>query len=157
PSLPRFLDHCYYVFVFPDFSIHNAIASHSPNKPVPIFVSSRRQTRLTALDLVSFIASSDDSKKWLHMDPEQVKLQFCLGNRSFPYDVSPSPLVRFRLHLYKSVYFFSLVLLLPQILIATSTLAWGVNFPAHLVVVKSTEFYDGKTMRYVDYPILGEF
>ena len=40
-----------------------------------------------------------------------------------------------------------------QILIATSTLAWGVNFPAHLVIVKGTEFYDGKTKRYVDFPI----
>lgn len=35
----------------------------------------------------------------------------------------------------------------------TSTLAWGVNFPAHLVVVKGTEFFDGKTGRYVDFPI----
>ncbi|KAF6777285.1 hypothetical protein AHF37_08922 [Paragonimus kellicotti] len=51
------------------------------------------------------------------------------------------------------LYFSSLLPLLSQILIATSTLAWGVNFPAHLVVVKGTEFYDGKTMRYVDYPI----
>ena len=40
-----------------------------------------------------------------------------------------------------------------QVLIATSTLAWGVNFPAHLVIVKGTEFFDGKTKRYVDYPI----
>ncbi|CAF93355.1 unnamed protein product, partial [Tetraodon nigroviridis] len=40
-----------------------------------------------------------------------------------------------------------------QVLVATSTLAWGVNFPAHLVVVKGTEYYDGKSRRYVDYPI----
>ncbi|XP_044531332.1 activating signal cointegrator 1 complex subunit 3 [Gracilinanus agilis] len=40
-----------------------------------------------------------------------------------------------------------------QVLIATSTLAWGVNFPAHLVIVKGTEYYDGKTRRYVDFPI----
>lgn len=44
-----------------------------------------------------------------------------------------------------------------QVLIATSTLAWGVNFPAHLVVVKGTEFYDGKTKRYVDFPITGSY
>ena len=42
-----------------------------------------------------------------------------------------------------------------QVLIATSTLAWGVNFPAHLVVVKGTEYFDGKTRRYVDFPITG--
>ncbi|KAH7946801.1 hypothetical protein HPB52_004321 [Rhipicephalus sanguineus] len=40
-----------------------------------------------------------------------------------------------------------------QVLIATATLAWGVNFPAHLVVVKGTEYYDAKVSRYVDFPI----
>ena len=44
-----------------------------------------------------------------------------------------------------------------QLLIATSTLAWGVNFPAHLVVVKGTEYFDGKTRRYVDFPITGQY
>lgn len=38
-------------------------------------------------------------------------------------------------------------------LITTATLAWGVNFPAHLVVIKGTEYYDGKTKTYVDMPI----
>lgn len=40
-----------------------------------------------------------------------------------------------------------------QVLIATSTLAWGVNFPAHLVIIKGTEYYDCKTHRYADMPI----
>ena len=44
-----------------------------------------------------------------------------------------------------------------QVLIATSTLAWGVNFPAHLVIVKGTEYFDGKTRRYVDFPITGKY
>ena len=43
-----------------------------------------------------------------------------------------------------------------QTLIATSTLAWGVNLPAHLVIVKGTEYFDGKQSRYVDFPITGE-
>lgn len=32
-----------------------------------------------------------------------------------------------------------------QVLVATSTLAWGVNTPAHLVIIKGTEFYDAPT------------
>ena len=37
-----------------------------------------------------------------------------------------------------------------QVLIATATLAWGVNLPAHLVVVKGTQFYDAKIEGYRD-------
>ena len=35
-----------------------------------------------------------------------------------------------------------------QVLIATATIAWGVNFPAHLVVIKGTEYFDPKQKRY---------
>ena len=35
----------------------------------------------------------------------------------------------------------------------TATLAWGVNLPAHFVIVKGTEYFDGKSSRYVDYPL----
>jgi len=40
-----------------------------------------------------------------------------------------------------------------QVLVTTSTLAWGVNFPARLVVVKGTEYYDAALKRYVDFPL----
>lgn len=52
---------------------------------------------------------------------------------------------------------FCLEFLFLQVLVATATLAWGVNFPAHLVVIKGTEYFDGKTRRYVDFPITGIF
>ena len=49
-----------------------AILEHSPTKPTLIFVSSRRQTRLTALDLISYCASDDNPKKFLHMPEDEI-------------------------------------------------------------------------------------
>ncbi len=52
-----------------------AIMEHSPTKPTLIFVSSRRQTRLTALDLISYCAADEnDPKKFLHMDNEEIEM-----------------------------------------------------------------------------------
>ena len=49
------------------------IRSHSPSKPVLVFVSSRRQTRLTALDLVAMLALEGNPKQWLHMPEAEVR------------------------------------------------------------------------------------
>ena len=53
-----------------------AIQTHSPEKPVLIFVSSRRQTRLTALDLIAYLAAEDNPKQWLNMPEEEVTMLF---------------------------------------------------------------------------------
>ncbi|XP_078001399.1 activating signal cointegrator 1 complex subunit 3-like [Glandiceps talaboti] len=133
-----------------------AIQTHSPVKPVLIFVSSRRQTRLTALDLIAFLAAADNPKQWLHMpEPEienviggirdsnlKLTLAFGIGIHHAGLHERDRKSVE-ELFVNQKI----------QVLIATSTLAWGVNFPAHLVVVKGTEYFDGKTRRYVDFPI----
>ena len=55
------------------FLFFQAIEQHSATKPALVFVSSRRQTRLTALDLISFLAGSDNPKKWLKMDEAEME------------------------------------------------------------------------------------
>ncbi|MCJ8728529.1 hypothetical protein PDJAM_G00005490 [Pangasius djambal] len=133
-----------------------AIRSHSPAKPVLIFVSSRRQTRLTALDLIAFLATEDDPKQWLHQDEREMtdiiatvrdsNLKLTLA---FGIGLHHAGLHERDRKTVEELFVNCKI----QVLIATSTLAWGVNFPAHLVIVKGTEYYDGKTHRYVDYPI----
>lgn len=63
---------CFIKLYFSEFCFSTAIRSHSPAKPVLIFVSSRRQTRLTALELIAFLATEDDPKQWLNMDEREV-------------------------------------------------------------------------------------
>ena len=53
--------------------IHKAILQHSPEKPVLVFVSSRRQTRLTALDLIALSAADGNPRKWLHMSEQSLQ------------------------------------------------------------------------------------
>lgn len=55
------------------FLAFTAIKVHSPTKPTLVFVSSRRQTRLTALDLISYLAGDDNPKQWMHMEEQQVR------------------------------------------------------------------------------------
>uniref|UniRef100_A0A2C9KC69 Activating signal cointegrator 1 complex subunit 3 n=1 Tax=Biomphalaria glabrata TaxID=6526 RepID=A0A2C9KC69_BIOGL len=133
-----------------------AIKSHSPFKPVLIFVSSRRQTRLTALDLIAYLAAEDNPKQWLHL-PEEDMEQICGSVKesnlkltlAFGIGIHHAGLTERDRKVVEELFVNQKI----QVLIATSTLAWGVNFPAHLVVVKGTEYFDGKTRRYVDFPI----
>ncbi|KAG6687042.1 hypothetical protein I3842_11G050800 [Carya illinoinensis] len=133
-----------------------AICTHSPTKPVLIFVSSRRQTRLTALDLIQFAASDEQSRQFLNMLEEALQmvlsqitdqnlrhtLQFGIGLHHAGLNDKDRSLVE-ELFANNKI----------QVLVCTSTLAWGVNLPAHLVIIKGTEYYDGKAKRYVDFPI----
>eukprot|EP00794_Sanderia_malayensis_P000549 gene549-1206_t len=133
-----------------------AIQTHSPEKPVLIFVSSRRQTRLTALDLIAYLAGENNPKQWLHMaEDEMMHLVSCVRDQnlkltlSFGIGLHHAGLHEKDREIAEELFVNQKI----QVLVATSTLAWGVNFPAHLVVVKGTEYFDGKACRYVDFPI----
>ena len=136
---------------------YKAILMHSPEKPVLIFVSSRRQTRLTAVDLMGFLVTDGNHKQWLHMEEDfnfEIMLQEVHDPNlkqflEFGIGVHHAGLHESDRKLTEQLFVDQKI----QILIATSTLAWGVNFPAHLVIVKGTEFFDGKLKRYVDFPI----
>jgi len=52
---------------------YSAIKEHSPDQPVLIFVSSRRQTRLTALDLISFAAADGNPSVFLGCDHSYIE------------------------------------------------------------------------------------
>ena len=135
---------------------YSAICQHSPLKPALIFVASRRQTRLTALDLIAHAAADESPKQFLRMSEADLApllervhdsslrhtLQFGIGLHHAGLKESDRTLVE-RLFAECKV----------QVLVSTSTLAWGVNLPAHLVIVKGTEFYDGASRKYVDFPI----
>ena len=135
---------------------YQCIQQYSPEKPTLIFVSSRRQTRLTALDLIAFLAAENNPKMWLKMDEtemerisETIKDQNLRLTLAFGIGMHHAGLIERDRQTVEELFVNQKI----QVLIATATVAWGVNFPAHLVVIKGTEYYDGKQKRYVDMPI----
>ena len=135
---------------------YSAILSHSNEKPVLIFVSSRRQTRLTALDLISYCAAEDNPRKFLHMDESEldkilykIKDSHLKHTLTFGVALHHAGLTEDDKNIVEDLFGQNKI----QVLVSTSTLAWGVNLPAHLVIIKGTEFFDPKMKRYVDYPI----
>lgn len=130
-----------------------AIKSHSPEKPVIVFVASRRQTRLTARDLINFCGMEDNPRRFLRMSEEDLSLNLSRVKDdalrealSFGIGLHHAGLVETDRQLSEELFANNKI----QILVATSTLAWGVNLPAHLVVVKGTQFFDAKTEGYKD-------
>jgi activating signal cointegrator complex subunit 3 len=133
-----------------------AIKEYSPTKPTLIFVASRRQTRLTAFDIISYAASDEEPKRFLGCSSEYIEsvtegirddalkhtLNFGIGLHHAGLSSHDRDIVE-KMFLGGEI----------RVLVATATLAWGVNLPAHLVIVKGTEYFDGKSSRYVDYPL----
>lgn len=140
-----------------------AIITHSPTKPVIVFVSSRRQTRLTSRDLISLCAGDDNPRRFLSIPENDMEI-ICSGLKDenlklsllFGIGLHHAGLVAGDRTIVEELFVHSFNIQINgkiQILIATSTLAWGINFPAHLVVVKGTEYFDAKRKGYVDYRI----
>eukprot|EP00633_Aureoumbra_lagunensis_P006332 CAMPEP_0197311416 /NCGR_PEP_ID=MMETSP0891-20130614/9875_1 /TAXON_ID=44058 ORGANISM="Aureoumbra lagunensis, Strain CCMP1510" /NCGR_SAMPLE_ID=MMETSP0891 /ASSEMBLY_ACC=CAM_ASM_000534 /LENGTH=1535 /DNA_ID=CAMNT_0042797505 /DNA_START=486 /DNA_END=5093 /DNA_ORIENTATION=- len=144
---------------------YKAIVEHAGNRPALVFVASRRQTRLTALELIS-IAGQDDSVRGgaaaLWVDVERLSTcdelenlaQSCQDTalrETLPLGVGlhHAGLAEHDRDIVERVFASGKI----RVLVCTATLAWGVNFPARLVVVKGTEYYDAKQHKYVDFPI----
>jgi antiviral helicase SLH1 len=130
-----------------------AIKAHSPEKPVIVFVASRRQTRLTAKDLINFCGMEDNPRRFVRMPEEDLQLnltrvedQSLKEALSFGIGLHHAGLVESDRALTEELFANNKI----QVLVATSTLAWGVNLPAHLVVVKGTQFFDAKIGGYKD-------
>lgn len=130
-----------------------AIKNHSPEKPVIVFVASRRQTRLTAKDLINYCGMEDNPRRFVRMSEEDLDLNLARVKDealkealNFGIGLHHAGLVESDRQLAEELFANNKI----QILVATSTLAWGVNLPAHLVVVKGTQFFDAKIEGYRD-------
>ena len=138
--------------------VYSSIVRHSEGKPVIVFVPSRKQSQLTAIDLMTF-----------HENQEELDF---LGGRMIPTEIESlaSNLRDSALqHVITAGIGFiheglveadwEAVLQLfnsgtLRVLVCPVDMCWKMNSFAYLIVIMGTEGYDGRERRHVDYPVV---
>ncbi|GJQ87042.1 hypothetical protein Trydic_g12622 [Trypoxylus dichotomus] len=136
--------------------VYNAITRHSPHKPVIIFVPTRKQARLTAVDLLTYTAAEGQPNKFFHAEEEDIKpFLDRMSDKTLKETLSQGVaymhegLTASDLRLVEQLFDSGAV----QIAVVTRDLCWAVNIFAYLVIIMDTQFYNGKIHAYEDYPI----
>lgn len=136
--------------------VYNAVVKHSPKRSVIVFVASRKQTKLTAVDMLTYAAADSQPQRFLHCKEEDLApylehvkdetLKETLSNGvAYLHDGTTSVERKVVDQLFSSGAV--------QVLVASRSLCWGLTVAAHLVVVMDTQYYNGKIHAYVDYPV----
>lgn len=127
-----------------------AIVAHSPEKPTIIFVPSRKQCHLTAIDMITYAAASGSPNRFLHIAESNIGtfqdptlLHTIVHGVGFVHNgLSKGDKTRV-LNLFKREEI--------QVLVCPFDLCWSLDVSAHLVVVMETTYYDGREHRFVNY------
>merc|ERR1711899_58288 len=135
---------------------YNAITTYSKKKPVIIFVPSRRQTRVTAIDLLTYAASENTPDCFLHADETDIK-DFVDKGKDKTLKETLLQGVGY-LHeglesgdksIVESLFDSEAI----QVIVVARSLCWSLSVSCHLVVIMDTQYYTGKYHAYHDYPI----
>ena len=136
--------------------VFNAIMGHSPNKPAIVFVPSRKQSQLTAIDIMTYIAASGNPEMFLQISSEKMSnvlstikepalVQTLSKGIAFLHSGLPKSDRERVLGLYRDN--------IVSILVCPHDFCWSLQTPAHLVVVMDTVYYEGREHSFVDYSI----
>ncbi|UXI15487.1 Somatostatin receptor type 1 [Sarcoptes scabiei] len=137
---------------------YQTILARSPTSSVIIFVPSRRQSRLTAIDLLTFAAADAQPGRFLCCEETDQNFQKFLKEISDPTLRETTSNGIAYLHEGTSLKDRRIIETLfqanaIQIVVMSSNLCWSTTLSAYLVLIMDTQFYDGRHHSYEDYPI----
>lgn len=137
--------------------VYNAVVKHRDGKSACIYVSSRRQAQLTAIDMMTYnesrggtpffdAASSAELKETASRMREPTLQQVLEAGVGFVHGgMAPSDW-----HSVVRLYNEGKI----KVLVCPAELCWQLQCLAHLVIIMGTETYDGRERRHVDYRIV---
>lgn len=135
---------------------YQAISRLSPRKPVIVFVPSRKQSKITALDLLSFCGAENQPQRFLHcteedLQPHLKRIQEKTLKETLTHGVGylHEGLSDIEVKVVEQLFSSGAV----QVMVVSRNLCWGVSTHSHLVIIMDTLYYEGKIHAYVDYPV----
>lgn len=136
-----------------------AVQYVTQSKQLMIFVHARNSTQRTATKLRELINLNNKLELFqpnLTDNPEAARAINTCRNKllrdlfSVGFGVHHAGMVRQDRLLVEKLFRNGIL----KVLICTATLAWGVNFPAHAVIIRGTEIYDASAGKFVDVGLL---
>ncbi|KAJ3210004.1 DEIH-box ATPase [Dinochytrium kinnereticum] len=133
-----------------------AISQMAGKKPALVFVPSRKQCRLTAVELLTYCAADGEPDKFLHCKPEELKPHLeSLTDKTLAETLSHGvaffheALSKSDKRIVERLYNAGAI----QVVVASRETCWSIPMSSHLVIIMGTQQFVGKEHRYTDYVI----
>ncbi|XP_011502445.1 PREDICTED: putative U5 small nuclear ribonucleoprotein 200 kDa helicase [Ceratosolen solmsi marchali] len=136
--------------------VYEKTMDHAGKNQILIFVHSRKETGKTARairdmclekdSLGQFLREGSASMEVLRTEAEQVKNMELKDLLPYGFAIHHAGMTRVDRTLVEDLFADRHI----QVLISTATLAWGVNLPAHTVIIKGTQIYNPEKGRWVE-------
>lgn len=136
--------------------VYEKIMEHAGKNQVLVFVHSRKETGKTARairdmclekdTLGSFLREGSASMEVLRSEADQVKNTELKDLLPYGFAIHHAGMTRVDRTLVEDLFADRHI----QVLVSTATLAWGVNLPAHTVIIKGTQIYNPEKGRWVE-------
>ncbi|XP_076308177.1 U5 small nuclear ribonucleoprotein 200 kDa helicase-like [Tachypleus tridentatus] len=136
--------------------LYEKVMEHAGKNQVLVFVHSRKETGKTARavrdmclekdTLGHFLREGSASTEVLRTEAEQVKNLELKDLLPYGFAIHHAGMTRVDRTLVEDLFADRHI----QVLVSTATLAWGVNLPAHTVIIKGTQVYNPEKGRWVE-------
>ncbi|KAI6193789.1 hypothetical protein M3Y96_01056000 [Aphelenchoides besseyi] len=142
--------------------VYSAVCRHGGKlnpKPALIFVPTRRQTRSTAVDLLTLAHADRQPRRFVHLGAEDEFFSKLLNKISDPTlrDTVSSGVGFYHegtqqsdISIVEELFSAGVI----QVLIVPRTMCYQVNVQSYLVVIMDTQFYNGRVHVNEDYPVV---
>ncbi|CAF4053652.1 unnamed protein product, partial [Rotaria sp. Silwood2] len=136
--------------------VYQAINRHSSNHPVIVFVPSRKLSRMTAIDILTFAAAEQKQDRFLHISTIEIE--------PFTNELEDQTLketvLRGVAYLHEGLNHKDRTIVEElytagalQVCIVSRSMLWTLNLFSYLVIIMDTQYYNGQDHTYDDYPI----